>query len=110
MGRAVTNAVLYALEAGSPPRPVASVTIADKDGKAEKNGVQKISHASSEEFRRCSQRGVPAPELVCTLETRSADESGKLNAEYVEADPATLKPLTGAKKYGELGELLSERK
>src|SRR5262245_29911963 len=109
MGRAVTNAVLYALEAGSPPRAIASVTIADKDGKSEKNGVQKIAHASSQEFRSCSQRGVPASELVCTRETRSADESGKLTAEYIEAEPATLKAATGAKKFGELAELLKER-
>lgn len=81
-----SNLVVYATEA-NVRKPVASYDPADDFASV------KVAHSISSALRDAVSRGVPHPEFAVVLETREADESGKLSkAEYQRVHPVTLAP------------------
>lgn len=98
--KTTTNIVIYAAtgEGANPEqrrKPLISVSPDDA------SAVLKLAHAASQCFVDCDKRGVSHPELFTIQESRSADESGRINGRFTHINPATLKAVREGDRGGD---------
>lgn len=100
-----SNVVFYAVSHEGERRPLFSATAGEPSAQT----VMRANYHTSQAFRAADQKGVPHPEIVCVLETRTGGDNVEKTANFVRLDPFSLRAeVEGDKGTGDLETLFKK--